>query len=208
MSTYAQAGRKCLALLAVAATLGGCAVGGTQNYADAPPGLQAVASSGTVAVGVQDARPYVASGAKPEKFVGLRRGGYGNPFDVSTQSGGALALEMRDSIAASLKARGISAYPVAIAVSDAPADARRKLGESRARRLVLVTLREWKSDTMMNTDLNYDVTLAVFDESGRQLATSSVKGMDSLGSSPSMSAVSSRKIDQLFADDKVVAALK
>jgi len=60
----------------------------------------------------------------------------------------------------------------------------------------------------MNTDLTYDVALAVFDESGRPLATSSAKGMDSLGSSPSMSAVSTRKMDQLFGDDKVVAALK
>ena len=208
MSTHAQAGRKCLALLAVAASLGGCAVGGTQSYADAPLGLQAVSSSGTVAVAVQDARPFVVSGAKPEKFVGLRRGGFGNPFDVSTQSGGALALELRDSIVASLKGRGINAYPVTVSISDKPADARRKLAESKARRLVLVTLTDWRSDTMMNTDLTYDVALAVFDESGRPLATSSAKGMDSLGSSPSMSAVSTRKMDQLFGDDKVVAALK
>ena len=55
----------------------------------------------------------------------LMRGGFGNPFDVSTQSGGALALELRDSIVASLKARGITAYPVTVSISDKPADARR-----------------------------------------------------------------------------------
>ena len=204
---------KWLGLLTTLAILGGCAFGRTYSYSDTPMGLQGVSSSGSVAAGVQDARPYVISGNKPESFVGLMRGGFGNPFDVNTQSGGPLAIEMRDAVVRALKARGISAEAVAIPDTDSASGAKRRLEQAKARRLVLLTLREWKSDTMMSTDLHYDVTLSVFDDTGNQLASSSIHGMDNLGNlglSPNegISKASARKLDSLFDDDKVLAALK
>jgi len=200
-------------MLLIAAMLGGCAFGRTYSYSDVPVGLQGVASAGTVAVGVQDARPYVLSGGKTDHFVGLMRGGFGNPFDVNTQSGGPLAVEIRDAIVRALKARSIAAEPVTIPSSDTVGAAKRRLEQAKARRLVLVTLREWKSDSMVNTDLHYDAMLIVFDEGGSQLATSSVKGMDNLGSlglSPNegIARAAARKIDALFDDEKVIAALR
>jgi hypothetical protein len=71
------------------ALLGGCAFGRTYSYSDVPIAMQAISSSGSVTVAVVDDRPYVLSGGKPDRFVGLMRGGFGNPFDVNTQSGGA-----------------------------------------------------------------------------------------------------------------------
>jgi hypothetical protein len=202
-----------LIIATIAGILGGCAFGRTYSYADTPIGLQGVASAGTVAVGVQDARPYVTSGGKRESFVGLMRGGFGNPFDVTTQSGGPLAVEMRDAIVRALKARGVTAEAAVIQVSDSPASAKRKLEQTKARRLALVAMKEWKSDSMMSTDLHYDVTLTIFDESGNQLATNSIKGMDNLGGlglSPNegISRATARKLDTLFDDEKIVAALK
>ena len=202
-----------IATLLVAAALGGCAFGRTYSYADAPVRLQSVSSTGSVAVGVQDARPYVLSGSKTDHFVGLMRGGFGNPFDVNTQSGGPLAVEIRDAIVRALKARSIAAEPVAIPTSDTPGGAKRRLEQTKARRLVLVTLREWKSDSMINSDLHYDATLAIFDDGGNQLATSSIKGMDNLGNlglsqNDGIARAAARKIDALFDDEKVTAALR
>jgi len=166
-----------------------------------------------VAVAVQDERSYVLSGAKSEQFVGLMRGGFGNPFDVNTSSGGPLAKEICDAIVRAMKARGIDAHAVGAQPSESMIAVKRDMEATKPYRAVLVTLREWKSDTMMSTDLHYDVTLTVFDDSGAELATSSIKGMDNLGNlglSPNegISRASARKLDTLFDDEKVLAALK
>lgn len=204
---------KLVLILAAAAALGGCAFGRTYSYKDTPVALQGVSSSGNVTVAVQDQRAYVLSGGKSERFVGLMRGGFGNPFDVNTSSGGPLADEIRDAIVHAMKARGIDVKPVEAPLRDSMVAVKRSLEEGKPHRAVLVTLREWKSDTMMSTDLHYDVTLTVFDKAGAQLASSSVKGMDNLGNlglSPNegISRASARKLDQLFDDEKVIAALK
>lgn len=60
----------------------------------------------TVAVATHDQRPYVVGGNKKPNFVGLSRGGYGNPFDVVTVSGNPLADGFSESISRSLAARG------------------------------------------------------------------------------------------------------
>jgi hypothetical protein len=200
--------------MALAAILGGCAFGQTYSYSDVPVTMQSVSSAGSVAVAVQDQRSYVLSGAKSPQFVGLQRGGYGNPFDVNTASGGPFADEFRDAIARALKARGISVVTLSIPVRDPASTAKQKLLDAKARRAALVTVREWKSDTMMNTDLHYDVTLAILDEAGNPLASSAIKGLDNLGHLGLMSPkegigqATARKIDQLFDEEKIRAALK
>lgn len=204
---------KAVATLGLVAVLGACAFGRTYSYSDTPVSLQGVSSSGAVTVAVQDERPYVLSGSKSERFVGLMRGGFGNPFDVNTSSGGPLANEIRDAIVRAMKARGIDVQPVGVQPSDSMVAVKRRLEAAKPHRAVLVAPREWKSDTMMATDLHYDVTLMVFDETGAELASSSIKGTDNLGNlglSPNdgISRASARKLDSLFDDEKVITALK
>jgi len=206
-------GMKVAALLALAAVLAGCAFGRTYSYSDTPMSFRGLSSNGAVTVAVQDERPYVLSGGKSERFVGLMRGGFGNPFDVNTSSGGPLANEIRDAIVRAMKARGIDARPVRAQPGDSMVAVKHRLESPKPHRAVLVLLREWKSDTMMSTDLHYDVSLMVFDESGAELASSSIKGMDNLGSlglSPNegISRASAKKLDTLFDDERVIAALK
>ena len=201
------------AIAGAALLLGACAVGGTYNYADMPIAMQGVSTTGTIAIAVHDTRPYVLSGNKQPGFVGLARGGYGNPFDVATESGGPLAIEIRDALARALKARGATPMAVAIPHSDTNTAARAKLLETRAQRQVLLTLREWKTDTMMSTDLHYDTTLSVYDQSGNQLAHHSLKGMDALGNlglSPKegISKATAKKLDSLFDDSRIAGALR
>ena len=197
------------AVLAIALLLGGCA---SQSYSDLPIAMQGVSATGSVAVAVHDTRPYIVSRQKEESFAGLQRGGYGNPFDLKTPNGAPLALEMRDSLVKALKAKGASPVPVVIAVSDSPAAARAKLQEAKARRAVLVTLREWKTDTQMRTDFIYDTTIAVYDEGGRELASHTVKGLDALGFSQAggetITRATAAKLDSLFAAPRVAGALR
>jgi hypothetical protein len=203
-----------LTVLAVSFLLGGCAFGRTYSYSDTAINLpRAAGGSGTIGLAVQDRRPYVLSGNKSERFVGLMRGGFGNPFDVNTQSGGPVSIEVRDALAKALTAKGYAVNPVAIDAREANTDVRRRLTSSGGGKTVLVTLNEWKSDTMMNTDIHYDVHLTVLGPRGEELATNSVRGLDNIGSAglspgPTISAALGRKLELLFDNEKVIAALK
>jgi hypothetical protein len=141
--------------------LSGCAVGNRYDYGSAIQGLP-VTGSGPLAVDVVDARPYVLSGEKGPDFVGLQRGGFGNPFDVRTGSGRPLAAEMRESIAKALQEKGFN-------VMDGNASAPRKLE---------LRVFEWKTDVMMKMKTLYDLKLSVFDGNGKLLAQSAAKGED------------------------------
>lgn len=166
-----------IVLAALAAS--GCAIGNKHNYTMAPElGVQGARS---VAVGAQDARPYVVSREKTPDFVGLQRGGFGNPFDVTTESGRPLADDVAGAIAASLSRRGFKATTVAVA--PAGADTRQLASQAGAERVALVSIHEWKSDTYQNTALLYELVLRIFDANGTELANNRVTGRDNLGGS-------------------------
>lgn len=199
-------------IIAPALILGGCAFGQSANYSAASMNIPApaAASSVSIAIAVHDRRPYVLSGGKPERFIGLIRGGFGNPFDANTTSGAPLASEMRDAIFRALKDKGYTVSAVNVSPRDAQISAREKLIATGSKRLAMVTLTEWKSDTMYNTELHYDVTLAIFNEKGEQLATNTLRGKDNIGTGGLRATMNAypRKIEALFDDPKVAAALK
>ena len=153
------------------------------------------------------------SGNKPAIFVGLMRGGFGNPFDVNTSSGRPLAEEMREALTKALKAKGFAVTAVTVAPADSGDAARRRLAETGARRSALVTFSEWKSDSMMNTDVHYDVVLVVLGREGQPHRQQLIKGTDNIGSAgldptPSVINAYARKMETLFDDPKVIAALR
>lgn len=141
--------------------LGGCAIGNRYDYSSAISGLP-VSGSGKLAVDVVDARPYVLSGDKKPDFVGLQRGGFGNPFDVRTGSGRPLAAEMRDAIAKALERQGFTVVA----------------GTEAAPRKLELRVFEWKTDVMLSMKTKYDLQLSVFDANGVLLAQSKTKGED------------------------------
>ncbi len=160
MSMFVRAGT-----FAVFATtlliLGGCAVGNRYDYGNAISGLP-VSGTGKLAVDVVDVRPYVLSGDKKPDFVGVQRGGFGNPFDVRTGSGQPLATEMRDAIAKALQQQGFAVVG----------------GTETAPRKLELRVFEWKTDVMMRMKTLYDLQLSIFDGSGALLARSTAKGED------------------------------
>ena len=206
---------RALLSLLLAFMLAGCAGGRTAGYSEAAVNIPMVAGSNVaLTLAVQDRRPYVVSGNKPEKFVGLQRGGFGNSSDVNTTSGAAVASDLRDSIAKGFTAKGYSVTPVTVAPGDDRDTLKRKLAEPRAKRAALIILNELKSDSYMNSSVAYSMTLTVLDERGGVMASNSVKGQDNVSGSgmiadeTKITQAVANKLEQLFADPRVGAALR
>ena len=204
------------AILLIAPLLVGCAVGNRHAYhtVQAEPN---VSGSGALGVATHDQRPYVVNGGKDPQFVGLQRGGFGNPFDIRTAGDRPLAEDMTQALASALKRKGFEAVPVVVAASDSADVVRSKLAQSGAPRAVLLTLREWKSDTYTNTALLYDISLRVVDRNGLALGEKRLQGRDDLGGSAwnppahAKQAVPSAfkaKVEELLGDEAIVAALR
>lgn len=201
--------------LTVLLLLGGCAYGVKHDYDQKALDL-GIATSATVAVGTLDHRPYVVNGQKAQDFVGLSRGGFGNPFDVTTQSGKPLASDISSSIVASMKSKGVDAKAVELKPALSLDHALSALRSAGTQKSVLLTLLEWKGDTMVNVGFNYDFTLRVFDKDGKQLTLKPQQGRENLGSGDPFSPGGGsqvlpryrRMMEALFQDPDVVKALQ
>ncbi len=203
-------------VLALAALSSGCAVGNTHSYHDV---LANLSYQGTrkVAVGTEDQRPYILNGDKGPQFVGLSRGGYGNPFNVTTTSGKPLADDLSAALESSLDAKGFDAVALTVGLREDDAAVVAKARETGATRIVVLSLREWKSDTMMGTALLYGAALRVLDASGALLAESAIAGKDDLGGSAinppkhartAVPIAAQAKLEALLADPAVAEALR
>jgi len=141
-----------------------------------------VPSQGSLAIAVLDSRPDVVSGSRKETFIGLSRSLYGIPYPAYTQSKKPFATELANLAARSLRLGG-AAPPHVVTVS--PYYGRQRaidaLKSTSADRLVLIELHDWWSDTLIHTDLNYDLSLAVLNSQGQELGSTSLIGHDSVG---------------------------
>jgi hypothetical protein len=155
----------------------GCAAGNRFSYRAVEPQLS-LRGSGTLAIGVHDQRSYIRSGDKHPDFVGLSRGGFYNPFDVTTEGGRPLAEDMSEVLSRALGRAGFRAQSVRLGQSLTSREVLDTLRQTGATRLLLLTLLEWKSDTGVFTTLIYDVRLDALDGDGRRLASTAIKGRD------------------------------
>lgn len=160
----------------------GCAAGNKIPYSGPATGYS-LTGEGPVAVATHDGRPYVVSESKPVTFVGLQRGGYGNPFNVTTASGRALAHDFDETLVATLRAAGFDAKAVTVAPSESKAAVIERLRQDPSQRSLVVALAEWKSDTYNNTKLMYDVAFEVYGADGELLGGASFEGSENLGGS-------------------------
>lgn len=203
-----------IAIVATAA-LTGCAVGNQHVYHDSDIGVS-YQGSRSVAVTAVDKREYVLSGEKQPDFVGLSRGGFGNPFNVTTASGNPLATDITEVVSEALSDRGFKTLPVVVNHNEDMIGINAKLKDTGTDRWVIVTLTNWKSDTFQNTALIYDVTLSVMDGNGQQLAMSHIEGRDNLAGSWNPPAHAKKavpvafkeKFEQLLNDETIAAALR
>jgi hypothetical protein len=204
-------------LLAILLLAQGCAVGVRIPYENVMLDVKASGADTKIGVVALDLRPYILSGEKSPEYVGTCRGGYGNPFNVSTQSGKPLAEVMADAISSGLRRKGFEIVPVQVSRDPQSGDAECKFVASPGKRIVMLVVTLWKSDTFQNTALIYDASLKVLDQAGGLVAESSVSGKDNLGGSAWNPPAAARravpeafkkKIEELLNHPDVVNALQ
>ena len=155
---------KFCAAIGVCVALSACAVGNTVDYRDVVPPL-GVKSAQTVAVEAKDQRPYVLRNDNTPQWVGMVRGGFGNPFGVHTQSDQPLADDLTKAAIASLQADGVKAMPAG----------------TRTDRTLTITVKDWKSDSMYTTSIYFDAVAEVRDGAGNSLAKNAVNDKQVFG---------------------------
>lgn len=208
--------RTTLIALTLAAALSGCAVGNKHAYHDVSASTNA-RSEKALAVSSLDQRPYVVSGKSTPDFVGMQRGGFGNPFDVLTVSGRPLAGEFSETIKAALARNSINVVTVDTQPAANNKAAVTNLVATHRDRLLLVDINEWIADTFNNTTLHYDLNLSILDQSGKEIARKQLKAdlelggsvMNPPGHAKEVIPPTFRKVvEQLLNSPEIVAALK
>jgi hypothetical protein len=147
---------------------------------------------------VVDRRPYVVSKAKSESFVGLMRGGFGNPSDIVTTSGNALSSDVEEAVVHGLRNSGV----MASAANTAERDSRKALA-GNSRMLVIIIL-EWKTDTMRETDAAFDLSAEIYDATGQLLGSSHYQDK---GSAASGTEAARKALTDLLAAPEIVSSL-
>ena len=176
----------------------GCAVGNKYNYQASSISLpMKTESSDVLVLLVRDLRPYILNGEKAPDFVGLQRGGFGNPFDVTTVSGKPMATEMTAAIADGLANSGYRVVEV-FGDHDMAALVARAASEA-ASRIVVLRVKEWKSDIMMSITMHCDMTLAVYQADGGLLAENSARFTQSAGGAQMGGNKNSQSVTKEFA---------
>jgi hypothetical protein len=198
------------AVLVVIVLISGCAVGVKHDYMVDSLDLE-VETDKSIAVGTLDHRDYVLDSRKNSNFVGLSRGGFGNPFDVVTLSGHPLAEDISYSIASSLRKNDVDIKVVELSPSQSVDAAAEKLHAEAAQRSLLLTLFEWKGDTYFNVGFTYNFDVRIFNREGNLLFEKHLQGNDNLGAAAAFSPGGAEKIgprfkalmESLFADPEV-----
>lgn len=205
---------KRLWLVAMLLMLSGCAVGNKYDYRTSSITLPTQSTQASkVVLAVNDERPYVVNGKKPANFVGLMRGGFGNPFDVNTVSGKPLTEDMAVAIE---KALGKSGYQVVNVETSADNQVLVNAAAANgASRIILLDVKEWKSDVMMSITLHCDIELTILDRQGTVLAKNQMKFDEGIGgaqigatkNSQAVTAEFAKRIGYLFNKEEVRSAL-
>lgn len=205
-----------VAIVSVSALLTGCAIGNKHQYAESIPAID-IKNIKNIALGVQDNRVAVVNKTKSPDFVGIQRGGFGNPFDVTTASGNPLATDISTSLATAIREKGVGVQVISIEPGMNEVGAAKKVSAPSQERGILLLLNEWKSDTFQNTALHYNLDLRIYDLTGKLLAHQALQGSENLGGSfmnPPEHAKGAvplayrKKMEDLFSKQNIAATLK
>lgn len=202
---------KILLLLITCISLVGCAVGRKVDYAQSSLTLD-YSNKKKLAVGAQDKRQYIVFEQKKENFVGLMRGGFGNPFDVTTSTNNAFADDVTSILIEAIRHSGGVAVPLSLAPNTSRADVIQKVKRSEAPNALILTIHEWKSDSTTSTNIYFDLEMEVLDQNGVVQAKNRIQGVEQISGSfwaadpfehveKNAPKILKSKIEELFAGD-------
>jgi hypothetical protein len=152
-------------LLPMPAFAVGLVVGKKINYVDDHAKVN-YTGQGSVVVITFDERPYVLAGDKKPDFVGVMRGGYGIPFDVRNETGHPVADDISTSLAISLKAAGFNASVEIPKTGETAEQAIARLAATSPGHILVVRLRNLRTDGYASLIWYEEATMSVYDASG------------------------------------------
>ncbi len=155
----------------------GCVANNRWALADAPPTINPAAHPTTVAVAGVDDREYLRNKEVPPHYAGLFRSGFGIPYRVHTRNGAPLSDNLADATSKGLDIAGYHSQFVANPQVESRTAAVAALKNTQAKRLLLLTVKRWESESMVRTEIDYALVLEVFDGSGTLLATRELTGL-------------------------------
>ncbi len=182
---------------------------GAAVAAPPPPDLKlSVPFEGPMALAVLDARPDVVSGERKETFIGFTRSLYGVPFSYHTRSKKPFAQDLSDLVSRALKQGKTPAEVIVVSPFGGRQTAIDALRKSGAERLIFLEIRDWWSDTLIHTDLHYDLLLTILNAQGQELGSNGATGHEELGRGQQrlLAAATNRILETLFTGEKVIAA--
>lgn len=136
----------------------------------------------TVAIIVQDKRPYVISGKTDPSYIGIfRRSTVGYPWEVTTVDKIPLSKILTLRIVESLKNVGFKPITLIVEPNENNDNILKIIRSAGVKRTILIELKEWQCDTYYRVGFIYDAHLTVMDEKNKIIATSYIKGEDTLG---------------------------
>lgn len=173
---------RCILLALIVFALSGCAFGNKHDYRSAVPFVLA-SNDKTIAIATYDQRPEIIMGKSSSEYCGVIRGGFGNPFQVVTESGLPLADDMSTALVKAFSEKGYKVRLVSTKHTDSLDEVMTKLASTSSDKLLLLVLNEWYSDTFAGTDLIYDINLRVANSKGKLIASGTAKSIENIGGS-------------------------
>jgi hypothetical protein len=201
------------------ALLSGCVL--TENTRDAAFNLPALelhgGSSNSIVVGVLDQRADVVSGHKPAKYIGEFELSMGGPYDAFTVSKQPMAHEFSNRLSGLLNGQFPQIKTVRLDIGLTKQQAVEKLLAVGANKVVLISLKQWKSHTAIDTSLWFDVQLETFNAEKQLLSYKRIQGHDTFGGAALAGPITNskrtlphafrQKMQALFSDPLVLASL-
>lgn len=205
-------------IILAALAVQGCAFGQKVAYHQFPPPRLEATGNQSIALGVQDRRPYVLSKEKQENFVGLARGGFGIPFDVVTATGGPLANDFAITLGKAFSSRGFQVKFVQLNPNASLDQIVKSLIGAGKERSILIRFTEWKTDSSMTSSIHFNLMMRVYDKTGQILGENQISGkekIETIGSSMTYAHLKNtvpvafnERMERLINNPKIVRALK
>jgi len=177
-----------LIILSAALSLTGCAMWNKFDIRDVS--VTAPVGSKSVAVAVVDERPDLRQGNIVPELIGVTRSGFGIPYRVKTATKAPLSQEIADAVVRGFGQNRKLAPPMSFIDSHSAQAALRGTGTDRQ---ILIRIQRFNSDTLIRTELDYAITLDVYDPQGRLLATASRASTANLGGNAFLPALHARQ---------------
>lgn len=132
-----------------------------------------------ISVVVVDARESVISGKKTPQYVGALRTSFGIPISMTTATNRPLAEDLAAAISSGFNNAGNEAKVVSAGTTQP------KQATAAGEKLLLVTLKEWASDSYgSSVGIQYKLSAEVLDQFGQTIASNTAEGSTKTFTSP------------------------